>query len=110
MSRRAPAVSVKPPGVRRRAFHPRDLNVIDVLRFQSVLEDAVAEARTRRFCTFFAEVVIDAVNLVLFEYATALSCSVFAVARSRPNGFSTMTRTQEFSFAGLESPALPSCR
>ena len=51
----------------------------------------------------FAQVMVDAKDGVLLEGAEQNSVEFWAEARSRPNGFSTMTR------APLVQPDLASC-
>ena len=70
-----------------------DLHVVDVIAVPDRLEHAVGEAQHQDVLhRLLAEVVIDAVDLVLVESFSSSSLSAFAEARSVPNGFSTTSR------------------
>ena len=77
-----------------------DLNVIDVLPVPQRLEDAVGKTKDQQVLhRLFAEIMIDAINLLSSKTDASVLLSARALSRSWPNGFSTMMRVQDF-FAG----------
>ena len=69
--------------------------MIDVVPVPERLEDPVGEAEDQEVLDrLLAEVVVDAVDLLLDEDVCRRSLSSRALARSRPNGFSMITRTK----------------
>ena len=89
-----------------------DLHVVDVLLVPQRLEDAVGEAQHQQVLhRLLAEVVIDAIGLALGEapgHRRAMTSR--ALSRSRPIGFSTMTRVKAACSSGsLIMPAALRC-
>ena len=76
---------------------------------QQIAEDGVVKAKHHDVLhCLFAQVMIDAINLVFASTALTSRFKALAESRSCPKGFSITTRRQHPSFWS-ESPALPSC-
>ena len=85
-----------------------DLHVVHMVAVPQRLEDRVGEAEDQEVLDrLLAQVVIDAVDLVLGEGADGRARSALrALSRLRPNGFSMMTRDPGPLLAG-PAPAAP---
>ena len=106
MSRNAPAVFV----VTGAPFHAErfgrgDLDVIDVTRVPERFENRVGKTQNQNVLRgFLAEKMIDPIGLIFGKCIVIRPDSVPAAeARSRPNGFSMITRAQLPSFALVQS-------
>ncbi len=89
-----------------------DLHVVDVLRVPQRLEDAVGEAQHQQVLhRLLAEVVVDAVGLALGERRRRpVRITSRALSRSRPIGFSTMTRRERRAARRRRGPCRRACR
>ena len=100
---------VPAPMLDAHALRGRDLHVVHVLPVPDRLEDRVGEPEHQKILDgLLAQVVIDAVHLVLGEGAA--DARVQRAARSpdsRPNGFSMMIRTQGRCFGSVTRGAMP---
>jgi len=86
-----------------------DIHVVDMIATPQRLEDTIGEAQHQNVLDgFFAEEMIDAVDLVLGQYLRIWALSASAEAKSWPKGFSMITRRHAFSDCRA-SPARPSC-
>ena len=78
-------------------FRSGDLHVIHIITVPERLENAVPEAQHQQVLhRVLAEVVVDAIDLrYLSKTCSTAWLSLRAEARSRPNGFSMIMRTQD---------------
>ena len=85
----------------------RDLHVVDVVAVPDRLEDAVGEPQHQDVLHgLLAEVMVDAIDLMLGKDLVDPFVEFAALARSVPNGFSITTRLGPRSSPA--SPATPS--
>ena len=84
-----------------------NLHVIDKLPVHQRLEDRVAEAKGQEVLHgLFAQIVVDAIDLVLAEPLEDIGIQGLGRVRSWPNGFSMTTRRQA---PPLDSVTRPAC-
>ena len=90
-------------------FIDGDLDVVDMVAVPDRLEHAVGEAQYQDVLhRLLAEIMIDPIDLVLFNQLEQFTVERFAEARSVPNGFSTTSRRHAPFSASM--PVRPSSR
>ena len=92
-------------------FRHRNLHVVDVAAIPEGLKNAVGEPEHQQVLhRLFAQVVIDAIDLIFVENAGDGLVQFRALSRLRPKGFSMMMRVQVFPGSlGLANPRAPRC-
>ena len=90
-------------------FRRGDLDVIDVIAVPDRLENAIGKAEGQNVLNrFFSQIMIDAIDLVLLKNLLDVSrFSARAESKSRPKGFSMITR-RHWPFSSFAKPAAPS--